>query len=149
MKMRVTVRGEGTELRGYASMEALASLTSPPGEQPYMVTASPVDDNYNPFLITEPENPPTLELSTALISGIWNESADVGAFVAQMSMIHHAQASIIRHERYLREQAEAIIERVKVARANHPECPEHPEGDVVTCGWKRTVQEIDLALGES
>lgn len=49
-RMRVTIRGEGTELRGYATMEALVSLTSPPGEQPYLVMASVADDNYNPFL---------------------------------------------------------------------------------------------------
>lgn len=47
--MRVTIRGEGTELRGYATMEALASLTSPPGEQPYVVIASPAEDDYDPF----------------------------------------------------------------------------------------------------
>lgn len=48
-RFRITVRGDGTEIRGYATMEALASLTSPPGEQPYMVIASPADDDFDPF----------------------------------------------------------------------------------------------------
>ena len=40
----------------------------------------------------------------------------------------------------------ADIERIKTARSNHPECDVHPEGDVVTCGWKGAVLDIDRAL---
>ena len=43
-------------------------------------------------------------------------------------------------------KAQAALERVREARSNHPECDRHDESDPVTCGWKRTVQDIDLAL---
>ena len=49
MRFRITIRGKGTELRGYATVEAMAALTAPPGEQPYIVAASPADDDYDPF----------------------------------------------------------------------------------------------------
>ena len=44
------------------------------------------------------------------------------------------------------EKAEAALDRVREARSNHPECDRYDESDPVTCGWKRTVQDIDLAL---
>jgi len=48
-RFRVTIRGDETELRGYATIEALTALTAPPGEQPYVIAVSPTDDDYNPF----------------------------------------------------------------------------------------------------
>lgn len=38
------------------------------------------------------------------------------------------------------------LARVETARARHPQCDRHKEGDPVSCGWKRTVQDIDAAL---
>lgn len=49
MRLRITIRGEGTELRGYATIEALAALAAPPGEQSYAIIASPAPDDYDPF----------------------------------------------------------------------------------------------------
>jgi len=40
------------------------------------------------------------------------------------------------------------IAAVRAARSNHPECTEHPDGDVISCGWKRTVLDIDAALAK-
>jgi len=48
MRYRVTIRGEGTELRGYATPEALAELADIHTETA-IVVASPVEDTYNPF----------------------------------------------------------------------------------------------------
>jgi hypothetical protein len=48
MRYRVTIRGEGTELRGYATPEALAELADIHTDTA-VVVASPVDDTYNPF----------------------------------------------------------------------------------------------------
>lgn len=55
MRIRITVRGEGTELRGYldmgflgegdADLRAFAKAMQPFG----VVIASPADDDYNPF----------------------------------------------------------------------------------------------------
>lgn len=42
--------------------------------------------------------------------------------------------------------AEAVIERVREARGNYPRCDVHPGNNVVTCGWKRVVIDIDAAL---
>jgi len=40
------------------------------------------------------------------------------------------------------------VEAVRAARSNHPECTEHPDGDVISCGWKRAVLDIDAALAK-
>lgn len=48
-RFRVTIRGEGTEVRGYATGEALAALAAG-GHEAFIVVASPVDDDYNPFI---------------------------------------------------------------------------------------------------
>lgn len=40
------------------------------------------------------------------------------------------------------------IERIKVARSNHPVCELHEGDGAVVCGWKRTVLDIDAALNE-
>ena len=45
-----------------------------------------------------------------------------------------------------RDAALAVIEQVRAARGNHPECAEHPDGYVISCGWKRAVLDIDTAL---
>lgn len=49
MRFRVTVRGEGTEIRGYATPEALRALAADGTDQFYTVVASPADEDYDPF----------------------------------------------------------------------------------------------------
>lgn len=165
-RMRITVRGDGTELRGYATMEALVSLTSPPGEQPYIVTASPADDDYNPFAISEPENPPTLEKSIDVLTDIAKESSNLVEVIERFAAIHYGQAMVIRGERGRAERAEAelvgrelhhfeteqIIERIQAARSNHPPlpvCQKHPdEQDAIKCGWRSAVEDIDKVLAD-
>lgn len=45
------------------------------------------------------------------------------------------------------EKAEATIERVRAALANHPRaCEAHPEDDPISCGWKRAVLDVQTAL---
>jgi hypothetical protein len=48
-RYRVTIRGEGTEIRGYATYEALARLARDKSD-PFIVVASPADDDYDPFM---------------------------------------------------------------------------------------------------
>ena len=43
-------------------------------------------------------------------------------------------------------KALSVIERIKAARADHPVCKEHPDDDLISCGWKRTVLDVDRAL---
>lgn len=47
-RFRVTIRGEGTEIRGYASVEALRVLADD-ASNPFIVVASLVEDDYDPF----------------------------------------------------------------------------------------------------
>lgn len=42
--------------------------------------------------------------------------------------------------------ASKILERVRTARANHPECDRHSDEGPITCGWKLAVLDIDAAL---
>lgn len=102
-RLRVTVRGDGTELRGYATIEALVSLTSEPGQQPYVVMASPAEDDWSPFREEE------------------------------LRELHHFET-------------EQALEKVRAAIANHPACEAHPDDDVVKCGWKQAVLDIQAAL---
>lgn len=45
------------------------------------------------------------------------------------------------------DKAEATIERVRAALANHPRaCEAHPEDDPISCGWKRAVLDVQTAL---
>jgi hypothetical protein len=48
VRYRVTIRGDGTEIRGYATAEALVALSDDVSD-PFVVVASPVEDDYNPF----------------------------------------------------------------------------------------------------
>lgn len=53
------------------------------------------------------------------------------------------------HQRELHHfETEQILDRIKAARSNHPECEKHPDDDVVKCGWKIAVQDIDRALSD-
>lgn len=44
-------------------------------------------------------------------------------------------------------EAEATIERVRAALANHPRaCEAHPAEDPISCGWKLAVIDVQTAL---
>lgn len=61
------------------------------------------------------------------------------------SLLGRARATI---EALVKERDElaAVIERVQKARADHPSCDAHPDADVVKCGWKSAVLDIDTAI---
>ena len=42
--------------------------------------------------------------------------------------------------------AEAALQPVRDALANHPRCEEHPDEDAITCGWKAAVLDVQRAL---
>lgn len=45
------------------------------------------------------------------------------------------------------DKAEATIQRMRAALANHPRaCEAHPEDDPISCGWKRAVLDVQTAL---
>ena len=47
------------------------------------------------------------------------------------------------HDAEVREQALAPI---REALAGHPRCDIHPDGDPITCGWKRAVASVQATL---
>ena len=47
------------------------------------------------------------------------------------------------HDAEVRAQALAPI---REALAGHPHCDIHPDGDPITCGWKRAVASVQAAL---
>ena len=47
------------------------------------------------------------------------------------------------HDAKVRAQALAPI---RAALAGHPRCDIHPDGDPITCGWKRAVASVQAAL---
>lgn len=41
---------------------------------------------------------------------------------------------------------EAVIDRARTALSGHPRCEVHPADDLVSCGWKRAVADVQRAL---
>lgn len=68
--------------------------------------------------------------------------AKVESITSQWRATGRAEADA--HRRAVK--AEATLERIRESRANHPECDRYDDNGSVVCGWKRTVQSIDLAL---
>lgn len=47
-------------------------------------------------------------------------------------------------------RAHHIITRMVQVTENHPDpCDKHPEGDVITCGWKNAYKSVTWALKET
>ncbi len=45
-----------------------------------------------------------------------------------------------------RNDALALLDRIREALAGHPRCDVHPDDDVISCGWKHTVASVQWAL---
>lgn len=107
MRFRVTVRGEGVELRGFIERDETYQLmrlfADDIGDEGVLVIASEADADYNPFK------------------------------EAEQRELHHFET-------------EQILERIKAALANHPQCDVHDDDDPITCGWKAAVRDITKAL---
>ena len=54
--------------------------------------------------------------------------------------------ALIDEVEQLRAVAEAKVERVRTALANHPRCERHPDDDPIMCGWKSAVLDVQAAL---
>lgn len=109
MRFRITIRGEGVEVRGYvdgdmSDLELLASVAAP-----WQVIASPAPADFDPFRISEPDQPPTLEASQSVIESIFNDAPNDEFAHQMLATIHQMQAVVIRQERALREKAEAEL----------------------------------------
>lgn len=63
---------------------------------------------------------------------------------ALQAMIHQfTDDELAAHDAEVRAQALAPI---REALAGHPRCDIHPDGDPITCGWKRAVADIQAVL---
>ena len=56
---------------------------------------------------------------------------------------HRFDRWLAAHDAEVRAQALAPI---REALAGHPRCDIHPDGDPVTCGWRRAVASVQAAL---
>lgn len=106
-RYRVTVRDASLELRGYCDGEDVLR-TIADDMAPTLVIASEAPHDWNPFAISEPDRPPTPEASFALIVSL-AEGTDAAGFMDRVATLHYHQATVIRGERHMREQAEAEL----------------------------------------
>jgi hypothetical protein len=106
MRHKVTVRGTDIELRGYIDGEATLRVTAKVMEGVGLVIASPAEDDFDPFAISEPDYPPTLDASADIVQAMWDSKESVGEFLARVSYMHFMQANVIRGERGRAERAE-------------------------------------------
>lgn len=57
------------------------------------------------------------------------------------------EAQLDEYQQRMRaEAAEATLDRIREVVSGHPKCDVHPDGDVVTCGWKRAYGSVVAAL---
>ena len=78
--------------------------------------------------------PTTDEVRAFYVDGIGAPSLENG---------HRFDRWLATHDREVRAQALAPI---REALAGHPRCDIHPDGDPITCGWKRAVASVQAAL---
>lgn len=74
----------------------------------------------------------------------WDDAAEEAH--ARVGFDYNTSIVLISREKIRADDAEAKLEALRVARGNHPECDVHPGEDVVTCGWKRAVLDMDAVL---
>lgn len=155
MRHRITVRGEGIELRGRIDAESgneIERLFADDLGERAMIVASIADDNWDPFgpplheiadlisevreaefptaelselanvladaterliysprgPISEPQDPPTIDMSREIVSNIALNATGAVDFMEQIAHLHYSQAVVIRGERGRAEQAEAL-----------------------------------------
>lgn len=108
-RYRITVRGTDIELRGIIDGDATLRLTSQSLEGIGLVIASPAEDDYDPFGITYPDDPPSLEQSIDVLTGIAASVDNLVGLIETFATLHYSQAMVIRNERFLHEQAEAEL----------------------------------------
>lgn len=106
-RYRITVRGTDIELRGIVDGEPNLFHLTGQMEDFALVIASEAPDDYSPFGITEPENPPSLETSIDILTSIAASSDGIVNLIENFASLHYGQAVVIRNERFLRERAEA------------------------------------------
>ncbi|MGN8689437.1 hypothetical protein ACTND8_05980 [Atopobiaceae bacterium HCP3S3_F7] len=57
------------------------------------------------------------------------------------------RAAIAAAEPHIRAEVRAqALAPIREALAGHPRCDIHPDGDPITCGWKRAVASVQAAL---
>lgn len=109
-RYKITVRGTDMELRGYVDTnpEDLAAFAKSV-EGRGVVVASEAPQGWNPFGITEPDYPPSLENSIDLLSSLAATSENMVDLIERFAALHFSQAMVIRGERYQHERAEAEL----------------------------------------
>lgn len=74
------------------------------------------------------------------------EGADAAARVAELETANTRVQTFYERARRERSDALAVVDRVRAALARHPRCDIHPDDDVISCGWKLAVADVQRAL---
>jgi len=112
MRFRITIRRVNkTELRGYHDVESIEEMGQfSAAMEPFgMVIASPATPDYNPFGITNPDYPPSMETSRDLLNGWFSTYENQEELFEHLATVHYNQALVIRGERYRADQAEGEL----------------------------------------
>lgn len=156
---RITVRGLAIELRGQfhdlgdedqPSVQNLADALAPFG----MVIASHAPDDYDPFAISDPENPPTHEKSKELIQS-WFDTADADhrdELIDYLAHIHFNQALVIRGERGVRDAAERELHQRELHHFETEQVLDQIRNYIDRFqeedGWHGDIEDIRAFLGK-
>ena len=110
------------------------------------IATRPDSDEIERLTRWKSEAPPVLdglqELGKALGLPLGERIAGPAALVAVEALKLRVTFATLRADK-----AEATIQRVRAALANHPRaCEAHPEDDPISCGWKRAVLDVQTAL---
>jgi hypothetical protein len=72
--------------------------------------------------------------------------AEVGRLNDEVSRLN---AEVLRTESAAIQALDAIVASVRAALAKHPRaCAKHPDDDVVKCGWKSVVLDVQRVLDD-
>ncbi|WP_109527216.1 MULTISPECIES: hypothetical protein [Nocardia] len=74
----------------------------------------------------------------------WLES-EARAAIDRLQKVQMPPGLLLDIVTYAKGQA-ALVDRVRLALADHPRCDVHPDADEVSCGWKRAVADVQHAL---
>lgn len=155
MTHRITVRGDGTELRGQYS----ESRTGIPLQQfsydmaKYgMVIASQSPGDVDMFAITDPDNPPSFEKSRELIEAWFEQAGDAkDELLDHLANVHSNQAAVIRGERHRGDTAESELMHRELHHFEAEQAVEQIKGylqrHLTADGWTGDPHDISTFLG--
>lgn len=88
-----------------------------------------------------------LPVLDGLVEALKLRATDAEANARQAWDVHRETVDRLGFATLRADKAEATIQRMRAAMADHPRaCEAHPEDDPISCGWKRAVLDVQTAL---